>query len=28
LTDTPVYDADSAERHWTTLLGLIAETLQ
>jgi carboxymethylenebutenolidase len=27
LTDTPVYDADSAEKHWTTLLALVRETL-
>jgi carboxymethylenebutenolidase len=28
LTDTPVYDADSAEKHWSTLLGLFEETLK
>jgi carboxymethylenebutenolidase len=28
LTDTPVYDADSAERHWQTLLVLLDETLK
>jgi len=28
LTDTPVYDADCAEKHWTTLLGLFEETLK
>ena len=26
LTDTPVYDADCAEKHWSTLFGLINET--
>ena len=28
LTDTPVYDAECAERHWTTLLGLLEEELK
>ncbi|HEX3852069.1 MAG TPA: dienelactone hydrolase family protein [Polyangiaceae bacterium] len=28
LTDTPVYDADAAERHWQTLLVLLDETLK
>ena len=28
LRDTPVYDADAAERHWTTLLALLASKLK
>jgi carboxymethylenebutenolidase len=28
LTDTPVYDANAAERHWQTLLVLLDETLR
>jgi carboxymethylenebutenolidase len=28
LSDTPAYDADAAERHWTTLLGFFGETLK
>jgi carboxymethylenebutenolidase len=27
MTDLPVYDEAAAERHWTTMLGLFAETL-
>jgi carboxymethylenebutenolidase len=28
MSDFPVYDADAAERHWTELIGLFAETLR
>jgi carboxymethylenebutenolidase len=28
MSDAPVYDADAAERHWTELLDLFAQTLQ
>jgi carboxymethylenebutenolidase len=27
MADFPVYDADAAERHWTALVDLFAETL-
>jgi carboxymethylenebutenolidase len=28
MADFPIYDADAAERHWTELIGLFAETLR
>src|SRR5579859_4220516 len=28
MSDFPVYDADAAERHWTELIGLFADTLR